>query len=323
MSVDLPIYQISIGHIFFNVGHFGIANYILGGFQDFVSAEKDSQREYVVSALREDLDAANFNIVLSSEHFSSRLLTQGCVDSLSELLSGYDCSIVCYVRRQDEMILGGYSTAVYYGRREKLSIDEAWAGNPYFDYMQFLPLWENAFGKENIIVRKYGRSEDGEWDIRRDFLEVLNVPIELPEEGLVENASLDFAEVETLRLINQSLPSFSSDNRLAFERAQVVRGLIRPFLPTGKPLRSLLSWREAKSIMDRFADSNAELERRYMVPGALADWASFATAKRTSRDRRAASRSSQTLSDLAAMIAALGEELRQVVESRETSRGNS
>ena len=190
-------------------------------------------------------------------------------------------------------------------------------GNPYFDYMQFLPLWENAFGRENIIVRKYGRSQDEEWDIRRDFLNVLGLSIELPQDGLSENASLDETEVETLRLINQFLPSFSFENRLAFERAQVVRGLVRPLLPRGRPLKGLLTAREAKEIMDRFAVSNAELERRYMVPGALADWAAAKSVRRARADRKTARASSPTPAELAGTIAALGEELRQMVESRD------
>jgi len=48
--------------------------------------------------------------------------------------------------------------------------------------------------------------------------------------------------------------------------------LVLPLLPKGRPLAWLLKETTPDEVVKRFASTNAEMERRFMTPGALADW---------------------------------------------------
>ena len=302
--------------------HFPIPNYILGGMQDFVSIAKDNRKMELVSELHCDIEElVDRDIVLSSEHFSSRMHGADDIFRLADMLKKYDVTVICYVRRQDEMAVSSYSTGVSCGRRESFGLDEADLHNPYYNYMIFLPRWEAAFGRDKIRVRKFGRSSQRDWDIRADFLDVIGVQAELPPKSVDENVSLDAKQTETLRLINQVLPGFDMNNREAYQRAQVVRGLLIPFVPLGAPLQAMLSRSQSRNIMRRFADVNFQMEQRYMEPGALAAWFEDDDADAGLPEGAPEASARPDAEELARVIGALGEALQQEMESRNGGAG--
>ncbi|MBN8999498.1 MAG: hypothetical protein J0H54_08890, partial [Rhizobiales bacterium] len=256
---------------FEGIAHGPLAACLLPQAPEFVSAAKHAPADGVLAALRRDIDAAGSAVVLSSEHFSSRIREVEPVRRLAAALAGHEVRIVCYVRRQDDLALAGYTTAVRAGRRDPFDAREALLGGWYYDLRRMLALWAGVFGRESMIVRKYRTDRD--WDVRRDFLDVVGIePTPDLVFGQAQNVSLDAMQVELLRIVNAALPSRTDSDRLAASTGDRIRALVLDSMPKGAPLGSMLGLIDRNRIIDRFSAGNRAIEAEYMEPGALADW---------------------------------------------------
>lgn len=254
--------------------HFPVVACLNPELLEFVPAGKRQQFPRALAQLHQDLVHSGSQVaVVSNEHFSSRLDTPTQLMALKQVFAGFHVHIVCYLRRQDELALSSYSTGVMCGRRAPFSLDEVNLQNRYFNYAEMLRIWEGAFGRENIIVRPFGKTVLTGADIRRDFLSVIGIdPLEafVFREDL--NHSLDATQVEAMRLVNQHLPALEDGDRVAYDHAQAARIILAGALPRGKPLGSLLDSAARELLHARFRESNAEVESRYLAKGGLGAW---------------------------------------------------
>lgn len=113
-------------------------------------------------------------VLLSNEHCSSRLLSETSVKRIRELVArlSSEVRVVMYLRRQDELLLSAYSTAVSSGRTVPLHIPSGRALQ-YYDFAEILDRWAKVFGEENITARVYDRETLVGGDVIDDFVDLI------------------------------------------------------------------------------------------------------------------------------------------------------
>lgn len=245
------------------IGHFPIVASFYEKCPNFIPSEKHKPSSEVLEALSKDADETEHDIILSCEHFSSRLTKLEDIERLKKALSDRQVKIICYIRRQDEQAVSLYSTLVKGGHTDPFSLNDVKPENRYFDYSRILKDWATVFGSENMIVRDYSRQALFGRDICTDFLHVLDInptTFTLIED---QNVSLDSLQIELLRHINKHLTSYpwgSSDVDLQkFEKSQAIRIALSPLLPRGKPIKYLLKSEDRYQTLDAFKEVNLEL----------------------------------------------------------------
>lgn len=242
--------------------HFPVAAALIDGEVEFVSAKRQQMLPSVLAHLTQMCRTADGNLILSCEHFSSRLDHLWQLQKLRDALPTDDIKIVFYAREPSELALASWSTGIRSGGSRKFDADWIAPQVRYFNHVQTLDLWAEAFGKSNLIVREYDRTQLADGDIRRDFCKQLGVEIKDPlldEDG---NISLDLQRLEVLRHVNEALPQFDQFSD-GWRRAQDMRRLIIECIPEGEPLGTLLSRHDSNVIKARFSEATRELDGRY------------------------------------------------------------
>ena len=121
-------------------------------------------------------------------------------------MAWFDPKIVMYVRRQDDIIMASYNQHIKSGLQKRQLIDIYQEMISKFDYEALLLPWENAVGRENIIVRPYEHAQFFDGDLRKDFLKsvlgIETVTIALYLIRTNPNPSLRKVPGEYLRMIN-------------------------------------------------------------------------------------------------------------------------
>ena len=290
------------------LGHFPIAASFSSKCPEYIRPAKFRPATEVLGELRSDVEQCPWHVVLSCEHFSSRLKDASALRLIRDALPNRSIKVVCYLRRQDDLALAAYSTAIKTGRRQPFDVSQVTPKSWYFNFDKILSLWAEVFGPENIVVREYNRAQFAGGDVRHDFLTLLGIDPAgfqfLPD----KNISMDAIQVDALRLVNSHLPTFGDDadgHALTLE----IRSTIIKHLPKGPRLATMLSASERGAIMQSFSDSNARLAEKFAGCGFVGDWQSVPLKDR-SKPRQV------TRVHLARTIASLG---RRLFESeRET-----
>lgn len=209
-------------------------------------------------SLKAEIDRARpHTLLLSSEHFSSRLLADPPLRRLHAMLSALaaEIRVIVYLRRQDETLLSLYSTFAKCGGTDPL---EAFADRPiWLDFERVLGLWEGVFGTGNLDVRIFPPRD-------RPLLDDFRAAADLPEVAGTDdpaerhNAALDHRNTQLLIAMNREIPTFV-DGRVNPAR----RGLVR-FLEarsTGPPLT--MPRKERAAFLARFACGNEAVRARF------------------------------------------------------------
>ena len=280
---------------FDNKGHFPVAGCMLDTPVEFVSSKKRSTLPLVLQSLKRLSADSDDSLILSCEHFSSRLTEAKQLRALRDALSRDDIKIIFYAREASELVLAAWSTWVKGGVRDKLDLDSVVPTNRYFNHLLVLDLWSEVFGRENLIVREYSRVNLVEGDIRHDFCEALGIKLKNPRLDEDENRSLDAQRLEVLRHLNEILPMFE-ECASGWEHAQDIRHLVTACIPAGAPLTALMSNADRAMIKARFADANRELSERYLGGQLSRKW--FAPDDASTPDNHASSREQAELVDV-------------------------
>lgn len=115
-------------------------------------------RKRVDSELR---NCGSPTLILSSEHFHSRLYSEEEVAFLKEMLDNYcqNYTIICYIRPQHELAVSLYSTALRVGHKGFPLIPDPKKNLPYYEYDALLSRWAHVFGRQNVIPMIYGERD--------------------------------------------------------------------------------------------------------------------------------------------------------------------
>lgn len=234
-------------------------------------------RERLQKDLASEVEAAakgHDRMVISSEQLQSRLLGAQEVERLAGFLREVfsEVTVVCYLRHQLEMRRSFYSTLVRMGHTGALEdfdadIDEAAL---YYNHLALVQRWEDAFGRDHLLLREYARTKLNDGDVVRDFVACALPdldPAGLNHSRSAENSALSGAHLATYRAINRWLPY--SDGRGGLRKGnarakRLARMVLDPLAPRLK--RPAVSPREqviGEGIVSRFAESNRRLSEAH------------------------------------------------------------
>ena len=168
-------------------------------------------RSYLIEEFEKEIyNVHSSNLIVSSEHFQSRLTELSEIQRLRDFFVPYckNIRILVYLRRQDELYCSQYSTALRSGEIS-LQIFPINESLDYYDYKELLEKYASVFGKENITVRIFDKKQLFENDIVKDFLNEIECketrfftyPVKL-------NESLSSVAQKFLMLLNRVSPTF-------------------------------------------------------------------------------------------------------------------
>lgn len=193
-------------------------------------------------------------LVISAEMLGHQLTSREQLAFLIDLLSPFvdSFSVIVYLRRQDELSLSRYSTALRRGERRARPLSNV------VNYHQVLELWASMFGRESIRPRIYDRGELIGGDVIQDFAATANLPFSGAEEkGADQNPSLlpeaqaflaDLAARVRAAGFDRSFEAIAGHN-------QINRLLSKRFRGKGM----LPSRAEAQAFLDGAAESNEKV----------------------------------------------------------------
>ncbi|MBB1296287.1 hypothetical protein [Pseudoalteromonas sp. SR41-7] len=206
----------------------------------------------------------NKTIVLSAEHFSSRLREHALkyIRDFFEKLS-ITPQIIIYLRPQADYIESSYSTEIKAGSPKvfKKVMEQYQSQSLRYDYEQLIDLWSSFFNKDSINIIPYEKSSIGD-DIRLNFLSAIGVTdlsgLDLAKAKLNKkwsNPMLEFA-----RLANARMTHITGQQRLDF--LTFAQEIIDIEL---KPQPShLMTIEQYNEVMAYYESSNARMCKKYM-----------------------------------------------------------
>jgi len=258
------------------IGHFPIVASFYDKCPNFIPPSKHKPVSEVLGALSKDADETDCDIILSCEHFSSRLDKLENIQCIREALPNRQIKIILYLRRQDEQAISLYSTLVKSGHTAPFSLKDVVPENRYYNYSSILKDWVDVFGRENILLREYNNDKLFQQSICTDFLDILNIEptsfVQIEE----QNVSLDSLQVEVLRSINKHLTSYPwgdlNVDLEMFEQSQRIRVALAPYLSSGVHIRSLLTEKERKKLLNEFKETNLEITNLFENSDFIFDW---------------------------------------------------
>jgi len=167
--------------------------------------------------------------VITSEHLHSRLRTRVEIHRLHNFLHQIfdDVSVICYFRRQLDMAVSQYSTALRGGYRGSLErfVEDATPENYHYNFLKVAQNWSSVFGIENCDFRIFPpralSSSDTVSDVRKDFLTAISVDHVAWEKltfGRSVNEALPANYVTAYRTINTLLPCKQKGRRTLWRR---------------------------------------------------------------------------------------------------------
>ena len=208
--------------------------------------------------------------VLSSEHFSSRVLNDTDASALAQFLKSKfsDIQVVCYLRRQDQMATSRISERLRAGFSDNLypTVHSNAPLPVLYDYDALISRWSTAFGDAAISIRVFGRSALTGGDIVSDFsISQLGIALQPVEEGH-PNISLSSTAQLALAMFNQAIGPKA--RRQVTQHRRALSRYLESVAPgsDGKPTRQ-----QAEAFYGHFRDGNKRLARHYLQRDALFD----------------------------------------------------
>ncbi|EGY4808381.1 hypothetical protein JIO44_001857, partial [Campylobacter coli] len=132
------------------------------------------------------------------------------------------------------------------------------------NYKQIIQWWQQIFGKENLIVRLFDKSEFYQGDLLKDF--VHSIGLKWDNEFVIppkQNESLDLIGVELLKRINQYLP-WRIDNKINHLRGDLTKFITKYFQNSNnyhlkfQPPKEII-----QSYIDSFEESNEWVRKEF------------------------------------------------------------
>lgn len=197
-------------------------------------AERDSFFARFEETFRSEIETLaqeHDRVILTSEHFHSRLIQQDDILKVAAFLKPMfsELKILCYFREQSEVRKSLYSTALRDGNA--LPLEEfqknTGVGDHYYNYNLMFSKWDRAFGRDALMPVIYDRARFPEGDIRHDFLaraapevDPGGLEFEMPK----MNESFARFQATFARAINAAQPVFQADqyNTLRSRSVQIV-----------------------------------------------------------------------------------------------------
>ena len=215
-----------------------------------------------------DINSSINKVVISSEHFHSRITDVEELVKLKRLLEQYfyKITIVCYLREQSSLAESWYSTVLKSGSIKKngkspkfQSFIDEWCKpeNHYFNYYKMLSKWESVFGFNSIKVRVFTKGKLIEDCIISDFNHYFLDEGKGLKKPSVKNESLSNLSSKIIAFINAVMPTFTI---YAKPRRFLVNLVSK--IKFGGPLK--IREKKRQEIKMLFFDDNKKLSKKYL-----------------------------------------------------------
>lgn len=232
-----------------------------------------SKREDFFARFRAEmgsLEEGTHTVVVSSEHFHSRLTRQDEVDDFRDFIREYASSveIVCYVRPQVDTCISLFSTSLRVGQVRSFEqfLETCHPDNIYYNYFRMLGMWADAFGRDSVVVREFSREKLQGGSILDDFISYLSPELLDVVDRTVDdvNESINPIGQALLLSVNRYLSADGGYSEASLRLQRTVMRYIARALP-GKGDQP--SPEQHERIQARFADANARLAAEYFPAG--------------------------------------------------------
>lgn len=255
-------------------------NFFQNGLDDWASRKgihNQQQKKHYFANFERDFDQeigglASRNVLLTSEHFSSRLRSTEELLRLREFLTlRFDqIKVLAWFRPQWEVAVSSWSTSLKSGHSASLEdwLKRVVEDNYYFNYEKIARNWSDVFGKENCIFKIFESNDSTQSDVVTDFLNALE-PIGFSLHSNVsdfiserQNISMSYLEALVLRAINSKAPYWihhqgvKEFNKL---NKDLRKGL--PRLKTAMPIT--ISIADKFRIYEEFKESNQRFFKEF------------------------------------------------------------
>ena len=203
-------------------------------------------------------------IILSAEQFSLYQRADEDIRRLHDFVMRLAdrCTVVVYLRRQDEHFASFYSEFLRLGSIHEPDMDKL---NPFhhdYDYAEFVGRWARVFGKDNVKPRIFERGADKRFDVIADFAGIAGFsPASLKLGSDVNrNQSMNHAGQDVLCRLGLRLGNDTEEKAAAGP----LWPRITDAVSTASPGKGWLPTQaKARAFMDRFAATNESVRAAY------------------------------------------------------------
>ena len=173
---------------------------LLNKFSNNENIKKHIEEELEKEIL--NLDNSIENVLISSEHFSSRLFLEEELLSLKNLLDRFfeEITIICYFREQSKACQSLFSTGIKSGSSKSFDfyVKDCNPKNSYYNYLNMARIWSNVFGRSNLNLRIFERKNFKDGSVLNDFFSLINP-------NLIFNLTIPKPSNESLNTLGQDL----------------------------------------------------------------------------------------------------------------------
>ena len=176
------------------------------------AAQHDSWRNNLLDKIRDEALTAQTGhdtFLLSSEHFSSRLVSDEQIASLKSFLLTLftDFNVACYLRRQDRMAVSRHNEVLRSGFAEPIlpNVQASESLPLLFDFEALLSRWSKLAGQSALKPRIYDKKALVNGDVVDDFSKTF-LDTSLPEKPLRQaNVGLSKPAQDALHMFNTAM----------------------------------------------------------------------------------------------------------------------
>lgn len=206
-------------------------------------------------------------VIISSEHFHSRLVREKEVTRLSHLLSEFfnKIEIVLYLRRQDLMANSLYSTACRVGFSDKNIFPEKISEqNRYYNFELLIEKWAKIFGAENINAQIFEKEKLIDNDLLSDFFARIGLGKYIMQIERPKNQNESISWQTQLVLLSFNKIFFHGDKKNKNPEHDLLRRKIWQRINLEFPGKGLMPARdEAIRFYEKFEQSNNRMSEKW------------------------------------------------------------
>lgn len=213
----------------------------------------------------ETLPRKTHTVIISSEHFHSRIVSKEETDRVRDFLAPYfsDIEILCYVRNQIDTLGSFYSTAIKSGSSEAFDSFAARCapGNIYYNHAKMLSNWEASFGRSAMNVALFEREAFLKGDLLEDFISHVDPTLTGKLDGNIQsqNESLNFTGQLLGKAVNKVLPVYNEDGSVNELRPLCQEIIYEECRGKGQQPAPEMQQR----IFEDFSESNEQVRQKY------------------------------------------------------------
>jgi len=226
---------------------------------------KNFQQEFAdeINAIKSQVDT----VVISSEHFHSRLKDVQSIETLKSILDPFfdEINVICYFREQGAVIKSLYSTSMKNGHTQTLDefTNKCLANEHYFNYNKFLNKWAEVFNRQSITARIFSRGSLHQGDVCKDFMRFVDESLSMSLFDFStepDNKSLGRVGLFLARMSNKSTPRYKKNGKRSL-RSRIFLKLIEklPFSYFGS-----IEFKRGDEVMNYFNESNRLFAKTYL-----------------------------------------------------------